>query len=466
MKFRTACSRNLPAAFVIAVAAAACAQGAQNSNTISTDPQDWPMYNYDSFGTRCNRGENILSTSTVHGLHEKWRFWTAGDVYATPAVVDNTVYFGDSSGVFYAVSSNGRLIWQINVAGPVTASALVANNVVVFGDLAGYIYGVERGTGVVRWHVHPNPSGVSRIWGSATSIGNDVVIGIGSNEKFVNQEPGFRGSVVRINPEIGSVIWQTFLVTAEEAQAGASGAGVWSTPTYDPGSGLVYVSTGNSYTPPASHSSDAVLALDAGTGDIKWSYQATSADVGQTDQDFGDSPHLYSVGDHPVIGIGQKSGRFFVLDAANGKSLNSPLQVVPECHDSNGLFATGAVVRDHFYAPGQNCKYPFGSILPTPTGQLTAIKYDGSGTFWQKITLFENATSGVAVANGVIYYSTVGLSGNLLAVDAETGKTLANVFIGWGVSGPSVSRGQVYVGTGTKFAAGVYTPPSLVALGL
>jgi hypothetical protein len=112
-------------------------------------------------------------------------------------------------------------------------------------------------------------------------------------------------------------------------------------------------------------------------------------------QDFGDSPHLYLVGDRPVIGIGQKSGRFFVLDAVNGTRLNSPLQVVPECHESNGLFATGAVVRDHFYAPGQNCKYPFGSILPTWTGQLTAIKSDGSGTFWQRVTLFENAVSGV-----------------------------------------------------------------------
>jgi outer membrane protein assembly factor BamB len=71
-----------------------------------------------------------------------------------------------------------------------------------------------------------------------------------------------------------------------------------------------------------------------------------------------------------------------------------------------------------------------------------------------------------AVANGVVYYSIVGLTGHLLAVDAETGKTLANLFIGWGASGPSVSRGQVYVGTGTKFAAGVYTPPGLVAFGL
>src|SRR5690348_12435520 len=56
MKFRTVCSRCLRTAFAF-TAAAACAQVVQNSNTISADLQDWPMYNYDSFGTRWNRGE-------------------------------------------------------------------------------------------------------------------------------------------------------------------------------------------------------------------------------------------------------------------------------------------------------------------------------------------------------------------------------------------------------------------------
>jgi outer membrane protein assembly factor BamB len=209
-----------------------------------------------------------------------------------------------------------------------------------------------------------------------------------------------------------------------------------------------------------------VIALDPDTaGTIKWTYQATAGDAGSLDSDFGDSPHVYSSGERDVIGIGQKNGRFLVLDAATGALLRS-LQVVPYCKDTDGLFATAAVAGSEIFAPGQNCRYFSSNPLPPPTGQLTAIKSDATGTWWHKVTPFTDAMSGVAVANGIVYYSVVGLSGNLLALDAQTGETLANVFIGWGSSGPSISRGQIYVGTGTKFASGIYTPPSLVALGL
>jgi outer membrane protein assembly factor BamB len=63
------------------------------------------MYNHDSLGTRWNTGETVLSTTNVGRLKEKWRYSTAGDVYGTPAVVDNTIYFGDTSGRFYAMTS-------------------------------------------------------------------------------------------------------------------------------------------------------------------------------------------------------------------------------------------------------------------------------------------------------------------------------------------------------------------------
>lgn len=452
--------------FALTPAIYAPAQNVPAPQAISTDPQDWPMYNHDSFGTRWNSGETTLSTANVSHLHEKWRYLTTGDVYATPAVVDNTVYFGDTSGTFYALTSRGQLVWQTKVAGPITASALVTNNTVIFGDQAGYIYGLDRSTGTLKWKIRPNTSPISQIWSSAAWVGNDVVIGVGSHEELSSKDPHFSGSVVRIAPNTGEVVWQAFTISAAEIAQGSSGAGIWSAPTYDPATGLIYVSTGNNYTSPASTSSDAVLALDAATGAIKWTYQATPGDAGQLDADFGDSAHLYSLGSTHVIGIGQKNGRFFVLNAFTGAPVASPRQVVPDCKGSNGLFATAAVAGNQVFAPGQNCSYPSGSVFPPPTGQLTAIKSDGSGTSWDKVTLFDDAMSGAAVANGIVYYSIIGLTGNLLAVDAKTGKTLANEFIGWGVSGPSVSRGQVYVGTGTQFAIGIYTPQSLVALGL
>jgi outer membrane protein assembly factor BamB len=55
--------------------------------------------------------------------------------------------------------------------------------------------------------------------------------------------------------------------------------------------------------------------------------------------------------------------------------------------------------------------------------------------------------SGIAVANGVLYFTTV-VSGKLVALDARSGKVLKEIDLGPVWSGPSVSRGRVYVGTG------------------
>jgi outer membrane protein assembly factor BamB len=51
------------------------------------------------------------------------------------------------------------------------------------------------------------------------------------------------------------------------------------------------------------------------------------------------------------------------------------------------------------------------------------------------------------VANGVVYFTTVA-SGKLVALDSATGTLLKEIELGPVWSGPSVSRGRVYVGTG------------------
>jgi hypothetical protein len=59
--------------------------------------------------------------------------------------------------------------------------------------------------------------------------------------------------------------------------------------------------------------------------------------------------------------------------------------------------------------------------------------------------------SGIAVANGVVFFTAIA-SGKLIALDADTGEVLKEIGLGPVWSGPSVSRGRVYVGTGnTQF---------------
>ena len=55
--------------------------------------------------------------------------------------------------------------------------------------------------------------------------------------------------------------------------------------------------------------------------------------------------------------------------------------------------------------------------------------------------------SGIAVANDVVYFTTLRTS-KLVALDATTGEPLREIQLPPVWSGPAVSRGRVYVGTG------------------
>jgi outer membrane protein assembly factor BamB len=71
-------------------------------------------------------------------------------------VVGNVVYAGDMSGKFYALKSDGTLLWSTQVNGAITASALVAGNMVVFGDIAGNMYGITRTNDTIAWTMRPD----------------------------------------------------------------------------------------------------------------------------------------------------------------------------------------------------------------------------------------------------------------------------------------------------------------------
>jgi outer membrane protein assembly factor BamB len=461
------------------------------TQTITQHRNDWPMYNHDVVGTRFNPEENTLNRDSVRqGLSIKWYFPTAGDVYATPSVVSDIVYAGDAEvlpdgttkGTFYALrAKDGGLVWQQPTEpsltfGPITASALVTNGtngkggMVIFGDQRGFIYGLDRETGDLLWdpvqadHRDKNPTAV--IYGSPILVDGQVIIGVSSNE-----HPGketFRGSVVSLNPNDGSINWQHYLITDEEQQKGSAGAGVWSTPTYDAGLKLVFVTTGNNYTVHATETSDAFVALEAATGHEKWHFQAHPNDKGQIEADIGDSPQVYTLGTQKVVGAGQKkTGIYWVLDASTGALVNK-IRAVPNCKDSLGLFADSAIRGDVVFVNGVNCKLPAN---PAPAGEVVALNKDASRELWEFPTTvrIDSVLSGVAVANDVVYFRTSGLSSVLYALDATNGQplTMMEKPVDGGISGPSVSNGQIYFGTGTKFASGVGSGNTgIVAIGL
>lgn len=414
---------------------------------------NWLMYNYNALGTRYNTVERKLSPKTVQQLKVKWTFTTEGNVNATPIVVEHKVYAGDTSGNFYALSDTGQLLWKTKVNGSVTASALVTPNRIIFGDLAGYIYGLDRQTGKILWTIRPNQYENAQVWSSPTLVDRYAVIGIASD----------RGSAVLLDPNNGAVVWQTYTISPQEASKGSKGAPIWSTPTYDASTGIIYVTTGDNYAPPATKTSDAFIALNARTGKVVWQHQLVKNDVGENnpDVDFGDSPQIYRLPNRRlVVGAGSKNGVYYVLDAKTGDLVNQ-YTAEPECQPALGLFADSAVALGVVYANGNGCS--------PPTGELIAINGDGSGEKWRfTSTPGSAAISGVAVANGVVYFQVVGADGGFLyALDAKDGKKLASIPISIAASGPSVVDGQVYLGTGLTNPPFITTEGgSIIAFGL
>ena len=242
------------------------------------------MYTHDPSGSRVSDSGPSPSAVAHSGLGVRWRFNTAGSISGTPAVVNGVVYDGDTKGNFYAIRdspSGPALLWQANVGAPITDSPLILQltpekSEVIFGDQAGHIYGLDATTGDIDWKVQPNTTSPEvAIYSSPTPIilnnRTYVAIGIASNEEGVPLSPThpsftFRGSVVLLDPtRNGKTIWQTYTIDTTQ-YPGASGAAIWSTPTYDPRTGTLYVTTGNNYSTPATPTSDAIIAAGRGDG--------------------------------------------------------------------------------------------------------------------------------------------------------------------------------------------------------
>ncbi|MBW7904970.1 MAG: PQQ-binding-like beta-propeller repeat protein [Phycisphaerae bacterium] len=475
--------------------------GRPGADVMSNNPNDWPMYNRAPDGSRHNFAETKLRPSNVANLQVLWSFPTDGAVAGTPAVVDNIIYAADSMGFVYAINSDGTLRWKNDtIAIPsllgikITNSLLVTNRTVIFGDTAGQIHGLERSTGELRWTIRPPceplfPEGhpFQAILGAGTMAGHYVAYGISSYELALPaidpDYPGFtfRGSVILLDPADGNILWQTYLVGEPQMNPdgsfGPSGASVWGTPAYDHATKTIFVGTSNNYGPPATDTSDALIALNVEDGSIRWVSQMTADDTWNfsflpvdpndpPDFDFGDSPQLYRVQGQLRVAAGQKSGFFHVVDAATGASLTSPVQYLPG-GTLGGFHMDSASAGGVNFATGNYWFDPFSGGQPEG-GAVFAISPDGTQELWRFDTPGP-IIAGTAVANGVVYVQS--LDGMFYALDASSGAPLLQADFGGQSSGPSISRGRIYLGTGDVMSSVFdffYVPVggSVTALGL
>ncbi len=312
--------------------------------TIGASPKPiWNGWSPTDTNTRYAAASGI-TLGQVGKLKLKWAYGFEGDVsaFGAPTVLGDTLFVGSAGGAVQALSTDsGCVRWVYQADGPVRSAIVAVPNgkthVMVFTDLIGWAYGLEAETGKLLWKKKPEQHESTRLTGSAAVHDGIVFIPVASWEETRANNPEypcctFRGSVVALRAKDGSEVWKTYTIREMPKKLekggvgtwGPSGASVWGSPTVDDKRGLLYVTTGDNFSSPATDMSDSILALDIKTGRIVWFNQLTPGDVFSgsctghcpgPDYDFGSSVMIEkSANNRDILLAGQKSGVVYALD--------------------------------------------------------------------------------------------------------------------------------------------------------
>jgi len=486
----------------------------------SGDPRsEWPMFGQNEQNTASNEEERKISISNVARLAPKWVATTGGDVSARAAVVDGTVYFPDWGGNLWALDDDtGAVIWQHQLsdyglpAGTVSrTSPAVQDHTVYIGTQAGaFLLEINAKTGDLRWKMQLDTQSVAVLTASPAILGDVIHVGVSG----VTQEVGvandddpccsFIGSEVAVNARTGAILWRTFM-----APSGYTGTAIWgSNAVVDARRKSVFIGTGNNYSTPTAPAYvncilaggtpkvclspddhvDSIVALDTGTGRIKWSQRLTDGDdwnaactrspVGRNcpfptgaDFDFGSAPNEISLrlrahrqedehrDEHrDIIGAGQKSGMYSAFDPDTGDFLWGT-QVGPG-GTAGGIQWGSATDGERIYVAIANSDHLPYTNPDRPAlgkaGSWSALEPINGGILWQ--TPDPNGAQDIGpmtVANGVVYAPSTAAAtartANMFALDAATGKVLWSFPSGGSVNaGAVVVNGTVYWGSGYR----------------
>lgn len=467
--------------------------------------QQWPSGGQNISDTHSNPFESKISTTNVGSLKLKWTFATAGDVSATPAVVNGVAYFPDWGGYLNAVKTRtGALLWKR----PISAydgisnsvsrtSPAVSKGVVYIGDQNGaHLMAINATTGQLLWITQLDTHPAAIITQSPLVYKGVVYDGVSSAEEYLASLPGypcctFRGSMTAVKAKTGKLLWKTYMVPDNGGVPGGySGGAVWSsTPALDPSSDTLYITTGNNYTIPASATTcqtkggtpaqcldaadhiDSIVAMNASTGAIKWADGQGGFDTWTVacvtgggpncptdtgpDADFGSGAQLLKIKGSSgslelVVGAGQKSGVYWEADALTGTILWGT-QVGPGGADG-GMQWGSATDGSRIYvaeADSDNLPYtPSGSSQAITSGSWAALDPVSGKIDWQTPDPSGGVDIGaVSTADGVVYAGSS--SGHMYALDAATGAVLwDHLGQGSSIAGPAIVNGVVYWGNG------------------
>lgn len=307
------------------------------------NPARWLTYSGDYTSQRHSPLTHI-TPANVDQLTVQWTFQSGllGKFEATPIVIDGVMYVtGVNNNAWALDARTGRRFWRYQrnlpdripvCCGWVNRGFAVYKNRLYMTTLDAHLIALDMKTGSVIWDVEID--NYKRGYSGTVAplvVKDKIVIGI------AGAEYGVRAFLDAYDAETGKRAWR-FWTVPEPGEPGGDtwppgafergGGSTWVTGSYDPELNLVYWGTGNPgpdlyggdrkgdnlYT-------DAVIALDADTGKLRWHYQFTPHDI----HDW-DAVQVPILADMNVGGVKRKlmlwanrNGFFYTLDRTNGK---------------------------------------------------------------------------------------------------------------------------------------------------
>ena len=432
-----------------------------------------------------------LAPSDVARLKLKWAF---GFPVTTRAVAQATVFggrvfVGSQNGKVYALDAkSGCGYWEYGAGKPVRSAVVIGPYgdgwAAYFGDAGANVHSIDAQTGKALWKTKVDEHPAATITGSPNLIGTTLFVPVSSYEELTAtnvpyQCCSFRGSLVALDASNGKILWKTFTI-AEEAKPGAnnsagiqqwgpSGAAIWSAPTFDAATQKIYATTGDNYSDPPTGTSDAILAFNAGSGDLAWTRQITSGDAytmdcptgpncpkpSGPDFDFGSSAVLANLPTgRRILVAGQKSGVVTALDPDRGGEIVWQKRV--------GLGGKLGGVQWGVAADESNIYVGVSDRFVSATHTLSALKLDTGEEVWRTPLPGSAQSAAVTAIPGLVFSG--GFDGRLRAYSAADGKIVwdvdtegdyqtVNGIAAKGGSidggGPVVVGGMVYVSSGS-----------------
>jgi polyvinyl alcohol dehydrogenase (cytochrome) len=447
-----------------------------------------------------------LAKQLAVGISKMARFQSSAEgIMGSALVTEDTVFVGDIGGWFYALDrKTGKERWKLNarakefpgahVMNVFFASPILADGKVIAagGTLEQLVAGTAfyRGSTGRGFVVALDPKSGKLLW-----------------KYDLGPKPEPLNPPITIKDSWGD---HTFYF-------GPGTSSVWSTPSFDASSGTIFFGTDVNTAPrqptkdnPRLHTREscAVAALNVSDGTEKWITQINPGDIWTNsmrgydpkegrykDLSVGDTPKILTVSVNgkltKVVGVGCKNGGFYLFRADDGALLDhTPIYQGPPSYPLSprppqrmlalpsviGGLQTGCATNGRsIFTNGIDAlrlasqERPNDSGVPPTGGRVVALSADLSVEQWRHdrprvaslggpppkpmySDIGDPVASGIALANGVVYFTTVA-SGKLVALDAVTGTALRELDLGPVWSGPSVSRGRVYVGTGNTLFA-------------